>query len=181
VLDVFATHWTSEGFLSRQHEEARFAVGQDALRRFVATPLEAGRNVIAIERPFSVRLGGDTVRGRYDRLDSSPDGTIITDYKSSDVRDQKRAAEKARNSLQLQLYALAWEAEAGELPVALELHFLETGLVGRVRPDPVRLERTRSRVETVAAGIRAGEFAPQPSPVACGFCPYRQICPSSLA
>ena len=48
-------------------------------------------------------------------------GPIITDYKSSDVREQRRADERARDSLQLQLYALAWEAETGALPASLEL------------------------------------------------------------
>ena len=34
LLDVFATHWSSEGFLSRAHEEARYAAGVAALSRF---------------------------------------------------------------------------------------------------------------------------------------------------
>ena len=36
VLEAFSAHWSSEGFLSRDHEEARYAAGQAALRRFVA-------------------------------------------------------------------------------------------------------------------------------------------------
>ena len=181
VLEVFGSHWTSEGFLSRRHEEARFQAGREALRRFVATAAPEGRTVTAVERPFSVRFGPDTVRGRFDRVDSSPDGAVITDYKSSDVRDPRKAMEKARDSLQLQLYALAWQAEHGELPAAVELHFLESGLVGRVTPDDARLDRARRSLETAADGIRAGRFDPKPTPIACGYCPYRDICPSSAA
>ena len=44
----------------------------------------------AIERPFTFRLGQDQIRGRIDRLDETASGAVITDYKSSDVRDQKR-------------------------------------------------------------------------------------------
>ena len=143
LLEVFATHWSSDGFFSREHEEARYASGEAALRRFLADQLRDGASLpVAVERPFSVRLGRDTVRGRYDRLDETPAGTVITDYKSSDVRDPKKAAEKARDSLQLQLYALAYQAETGDLPAAVELHFLESGLTGRVIPDPARLEKT---------------------------------------
>ena len=43
--------------------------------------------------------------------------------KSSDVRDQKRADSKARDSLQLQVYALAHQSETGELPARVQLHF----------------------------------------------------------
>jgi DNA helicase-2/ATP-dependent DNA helicase PcrA len=177
VLDAFAAHWSSEGFVSRDHEEARYAAGREALRRFVATPAEPGRQTVAVERSFQVRLGDDVVRGRYDRVDAGPVGAVITDYKSSDVREQRKADERARDSLQLQLYALAWEAETGELPASLELWFLDSGLVGRTAPDPRRLDRARQTLSRVASGIRAGDFRATPDKVGCSYCPYRQICP----
>jgi DNA helicase-2/ATP-dependent DNA helicase PcrA len=182
LLEVFRTHWSSEGFFSREHEEARYASGEGSLRRFLAEQLRDGASQpVAVERPFSVRLGRDTVRGRYDRLDETPAGTVITDYKSSDVRDPKKAAEKARDSLQLQLYALAHQAETGELPAAVELHFLESGLTGRVIPEPARLDKARGVLERAAEGIRAGRFEARPDYVSCGYCPFRDICPSSAA
>lgn len=179
VLDAFAAHWSSEGFVSRDHEDARFAAGRDALRRFITTPVDAGRRTVAVERPFQVRMGEDVVRGRYDRVDEAPDGAVITDYKSSDVRDQRKADERARDSLQLQLYALAWEAETGELPASLELWFLDSGIVGRATPEPRRLERVRTNLATVAQGIRSGDFRARPDVVGCSYCPYRRICPSA--
>ena len=128
-----------------------------------------------------MRLGGDIVRGRYDRVDATAEGAIITDYKSSDVRDQRKADERARDSLQLQVYALAWEAETGELPQGMELHFLDSGVVGRVTPDARRLDRARRILTQAADGIRAGDFPARPDMVGCGYCPYREICPSSAA
>jgi DNA helicase-2/ATP-dependent DNA helicase PcrA len=180
LQEVFAAHWRSEGFLSRAHEEARYAAGIAALERFLAGGAEIdGRTTIGSERPFSVRLGDHAVRGRYDRVDDGPGGAVITDYKSGDVRDQKHADEKARDSLQLQLYALAWEAETGELPASMELHFLEHGITGSVRPDPARLERARETLARAATGIAAGEREPRPDRFTCGYCPFRDICPSA--
>ena len=182
VEEVFAAHWRSEGFLSRAHEEARYAAGLAALGRFVeGGASQPDRTTIASERPFAVRLGGHDLRGRYDRVDAAPDGAVITDYKSGDVRHQKHADEKARDSLQLQLYALAWEAETGELPQAMELHFLESGLTGRARPDPAKLARVGETLVAAAAGIAAGERTPTPDRFGCGYCPFRDICPSSAA
>jgi DNA helicase-2/ATP-dependent DNA helicase PcrA len=182
MTEVFAAHWRSEGFLSRAHEEARYAAGLAALARFAEGGASfEGRTTIASERAFAVRLGAHDLRGRYDRVDTGPDGAVITDYKSGDVRDQKHAAEKARDSLQLQLYALAWEAETGELPAAMELHFLESGLTGRIRPDAAKLARARQTLESAAAGIASGERTPTPDRFACGYCPFREICPSSAA
>jgi DNA helicase-2/ATP-dependent DNA helicase PcrA len=182
VLEVFATHWSSDGFLSRSHEDARFASGQNSLRRFLADEAREDASVpVAVERQFAVRFGQDTVRGRYDRVDETPDGTVITDYKSSDVRDPKQATQKARDSLQLQLYALAHEVETGELPAAVQLRFLESGTVGRIVPSRERLEKTRKTLETAAEGIRAGDFKARPDFMTCGFCPFREICPQSVA
>jgi len=182
LLAGFAEHWQSEGFLSRAHEDARFAAGQAALRRFRDDRLASGAPPpVAVEASFSVILGGDRLRGRYDRVDEGPEGAIITDYKSGDVPDGQRARQRARDSLQLALYALAHEAETGALPAVVQLHFLTSNTIGAVAPDPVRLERARARLTAAADGIRRGRFEPTPDAVTCGGCPFREICPASAA
>jgi DNA helicase-2/ATP-dependent DNA helicase PcrA len=105
----------------------------------------------------------------------------ITDYKSSDVRDPARARKRARESLQLQIYAMGYEAQTGRLPDAVQLHFLESGLVGRAEVDPKRLAKAREKIRTAAAGIRARDFEPRPDYLACGYCAFREICASSVA
>jgi DNA helicase II / ATP-dependent DNA helicase PcrA len=105
----------------------------------------------------------------------------ITDYKSSDVRDPAKARQRARDSLQLQIYAMAYEAMTGRLPDAVQLHFLDSGLIGRAEVDPRRLERGREKIATAATGIRARSFEPTPSTMACTYCPFHDVCPASAA
>ena len=105
---------------------------------------------------------------------------VITDYKSSDVRDPARARERARDSLQLQIYAMAYEAETGRLPDAVQLWFLESGLVGRAEVDPKRLGKARESIKRVAAGVRALRFEAAPDYLSCSYCAFRDICPSSV-
>jgi DNA helicase-2/ATP-dependent DNA helicase PcrA len=218
---AFDRAWSNEGFLTREHEEARLAAGRAALHRFRESQLQPGAVVPAyVEREFSFLLDGDRIRGRMDRVDierlpagegggegrddSAGDGSgtdarahadvvspalpglypervTITDYKSSDVRDPAKARERARDSLQLQIYALAYQAETGRLPDALQLWFLESGLVGRTEVDPRRLDRARASIRQAAAGIRALDFKATPEYLACGYCAFRDICPSSVA
>ena len=91
----------------------------------------------AVELEFVVPFGRDRVRGRYDRVDTDADGRVtITDYKSSDVRDPATAARRARESLQLAIYGLAWEAQHGRPPDDLALHFLELGDRGAQQREP---------------------------------------------
>ncbi|MCI0581621.1 MAG: ATP-dependent helicase [Chloroflexi bacterium] len=220
LIGALEAAWTNEGFVSREHELARLEAGRAALRRFRVTRLEPGTVAPAwVERDFSFSLGGDRIRGRFDRVDivalddgGSPlepdpataladasrpaqatradvvepslgllgrEEVTITDYKSSDVRDPAKARQRARESLQLQIYAMAYEAMTGRLPDAVQLHFLDSGLVGRATPDPARLERARGQIRTAATGIRARDYTPTPTTMACTYCPFREICPSS--
>ena len=208
--EVFDSAWSNEGFMSRDHEEARLAAGRAALRRFRLRQLEPDAVIPTyVEREFSFTLGGDRIRGRWDRVDVvpveegsaapaagddpsadvvsptlgmlGPERVTITDYKSSDVRDPAKARQRARESLQLQIYAMGYEAMTGRLPDALALHFLESGLVGKVDVDPKRLAKARERIAQAAAGMRARDYAPKPDYLACTWCAFREICPASVA
>ena len=172
--------WESAGFLTREHEEARRAAAHEAAARFWQDQQREPARPTAIEQDFTVAFGADRLRGRYDRVDRDDEGrVVITDYKSSDVRDLATANRRARESLQLAIYALAHEAQHGSLPDELALHFLESGIVGRAEPSERRLEKAQEKLSLVAEGVRAGRFDPDPSPMRCSYCPFREICPDA--
>jgi DNA helicase-2/ATP-dependent DNA helicase PcrA len=172
--------WESVGFLTREHEEARRAAAHEAVTRFWEDQQRDPARPIAVEQDFTVTFGPDRLRGRYDRVDRDDAGrTVITDYKSSDVRDLATANRRARESLQLAIYALAHEAQHGSLPDEMALHFLESGVVGRVEPNEKRLARAQEKLTAAAEGIRAGRFDASPGPMRCGYCPFREICPDA--
>jgi DNA helicase-2/ATP-dependent DNA helicase PcrA len=217
LLAAFDRAWSNEGFLTREHEEARLAAGRAALGRFRESQLRSDAVVPAyVEREFSFMLDGDRIRGRMDRVDIErldpadaatapeapgeadgarqhadvaspalpglyPERVTITDYKSSDVRDPAKARERARDSLQLQIYAMAYQAETGRLPDTIQLWFLESGLVGRTEVDERRLERARGSIRLAAKGIRSRDFEATPDYIACGYCAFKEICPASVA
>jgi ATP-dependent DNA helicase UvrD/PcrA len=173
--------WESVGFLTRQHEEARLAAARAALERFWAGQRTDPAVPTAVELDFVMPFGKDRIRGRYDRVDTDASGSVtITDYKSSDVRDPATAGRRARESLQLAIYAMAWEAQHGRPPDDLVLHFLESGIEGHSASSPRRLARASEQVASAAEGIRAGRFAATPSATRCGYCPFREICPDAI-
>jgi DNA helicase-2/ATP-dependent DNA helicase PcrA len=172
--------WESVGFLTREHEEARRAAAHDAITLFWEDQQRDPARPTAVEQDFTVSFGPDRLRGRYDRVDRDESGrVVITDYKSSDVRDLATANRRARESLQLSIYALAHEAQHGALPDELALHFMESGIVGRTEPSEKRLTKAQEQVAHAAAGIRAGRFDASPSAMRCGYCPFREICPDA--
>src|SRR5216683_2186828 len=176
-LLAFDNAWRNEGFLTREHEEQRKRGGIAALTRFYHEEEASGQKPTDVEREFGFTLGLDRVRGRFDRVDETPDGLVIVDYKSSDVTDQKKADQRAKESLQLKIYALAQHEMTGRLPARVELRFLESGLTGRHKPTLDDLVTARDAIEAAARGIRHREFEATPDYQACRYCPYNQICP----
>ena len=179
LLRAFDDAWLNEGFLTREHEEQRKRAGVEALTRFYHEEEASGARPAAVEQEFGFALGATKVRGRFDRVDHTPAGVVIIDYKSSDVTEQKKADQRARESLQLQIYALAQQEMTGRRPALVELRFLESGLGGRHRPTEDDLKSAAAAVEAAATGIRARRFAATPSYQTCRYCPYNQICPST--
>jgi ATP-dependent exoDNAse (exonuclease V) beta subunit len=178
-LLAFDNAWRNEGFLTRDHEEQRKRAGMAALTRFYHEEEASGQKPTDVEREFGFNLGLNRVRGRFDRVDETPEGLVIVDYKSSDVTDQKKADQRAKESLQLKIYALAQHEMTGRLPARVELRFLESGLTGRHTPTLDDLVTARDAIQEAARGIRQREFEATPDYQACRYCPYNQICPST--
>jgi DNA helicase-2/ATP-dependent DNA helicase PcrA len=186
LLDAFADNWSPEGFISREHEARRFQAGRKALRRFYRTEKKRGRVPLFIEHEFTVVEDKIQLKGRIDLVETGKlgkgkeAGTFIVDFKSSEVMDQKKADERVKDSLQLDIYAIAWQRLYGKLPDTLELFFLDSGLVGSVKPTEKDSAKAWERIRKVADGIRRGDYRATPDKRKCGYCAYNEICPSSV-
>ncbi len=177
LVAAFRAAWVSEGFLSREHEERRLASGEETLRRFFQHETQVPWAPTAVEKDFSFYVERNRIVGRYDLVIEQGGHATILDFKTGAVADQDKAEQRVRDSLQLDLYALAWLRSTGRLPDRVELRFLESGLVAGRRPTRDDADRTELGVRDVASRIRRREFPPKPSWNACGGCPFRDICP----
>jgi DNA helicase-2/ATP-dependent DNA helicase PcrA len=177
LLAAFRAAWVSEGFLSREHEEQRLRAGEALLRRFHAEEQRSPLRPSAVEDDFTFWLGRTRVHGRYDLVVEDAGGTTILDFKTGPVDDLETAQRRAEESLQLDIYSLAHLKTRGRLPERLELRFLESGLVAGKRPTLDDAARTEASIQEVASAVRARDFAARPSYMACGQCPFREICP----
>jgi DNA helicase-2/ATP-dependent DNA helicase PcrA len=177
LLAEYEKKWVNQGFLSWEHQEARKAAGRETLTRFWQQEEAEGVRPSFVEKDFGFALGADRVRGRFDRVDEELLGAVIVDYKTGEVATPRLADTRAKESLQLKIYALAWREMTGRLPERVELRFLESHTVGRHPPTDADLDEAAAAVKEAAAGIRARRFDASPSYRACRYCEYRQICP----
>jgi DNA helicase-2/ATP-dependent DNA helicase PcrA len=174
---AFRAAWVSEGFLSREHEEERLRVGALALRRFHREEALDPLRPTQVEEEFAFYVDRNRVQGRYDLVIEKDGHVSILDFKTGAVDDPKKAQQKANDSLQLDLYALAHLRTAGRLPDWVELRFLESGLAAGKQPTHEEAAATEERVRKAAGPIRRREFPATPSYLACGQCAFRDICP----
>jgi len=179
LLDCFEANFDPQGFLDANHQEERFRIGREALARFYQD--EEKRNCIpkSIEKDFSFVIGDNKITGRFDRIDMHTDGAVIMDFKTSAIKTQKDADKRVKESKQLALYALAYQHIFGVLPVAVELYFLESGIIGRHELKEDDLDDLKEDILKVSAGIRQQDYPAKPEFKACTYCAYNQICPSA--
>lgn len=176
IIKTFERAWKSEGFLTREHEEKRFETGKEALRKFLRD--EKDRNPPThVEKEFSFLFEKNLIRGRWDRIDIDNGEVVIIDYKTSEVDSDVNARRKAKESLQLSLYALAYRERFGRLPDRLELRFIESGLTGVTIKKEKDMEETIEIIRETAGRIRKKDFEARPAYMACGYCAYQFICP----
>jgi DNA helicase-2/ATP-dependent DNA helicase PcrA len=177
LVAAFRAAWISEGFLSREHEEARLQAGEEALRKFHRADALDPLVPTAVEQEFTFFVEQTKVMGRYDLVVERDGQVTILDFKTSAMDDEKRARERARESLQLDIYALAHLKTTGRLPDWVELRFLESGLAGGKRPTLEEAANTEAAIREVASALRSRAFPARPSYMACGHCAFRDICP----
>ncbi len=177
LLKKFESEWEASGFLTREHEEQRYEAGRQAIIRFYNRAENENAIPAYIEKKFRFNFESDTIIGRFDRVDILPSGTAIIDFKTSDISRQDEADNRAKKSTQLEVYALAWKTLTGKLPTSLELHFVDSGIIGSVTPTEKMIEKIQDIIRMAASGIREARFEPKPQYLSCEYCPFANICP----
>lgn len=180
LLDYFEANFDPQGFLDANHQEERFRIGREALVRFYKDEEKRCSAPKFIEKDFSFVIGDNKITGRFDRIDMEQGGAVIMDFKTSAINAQRDADKRVKESKQLALYALAYQHTFGVLPIAVELYFLESGIIGRYELTEDDLDDIKEDILEVSAGIRQQNFPAKPEYKACTYCAYNQICPHAV-
>jgi DNA helicase-2/ATP-dependent DNA helicase PcrA len=177
---AYKSAWKNIGFLSQEHEERRFEAGLDALQRFFEREEKTGIIPRYVEEPFSFMVEKNRIAGRWDRIDERNSEIFVVDFKTSDVHQQDAADKKARESLQLTIYAMAYTNMFDHTPDCLELHFLQSGLVGQAKVTEKMFRDSEEKIRSAAVGIRQRDYTAKPGYMSCKYCAYDEICPSAV-
>jgi putative RecB family exonuclease len=133
---------------------------------------------VGIEVTLEARLGDVRLRGIIDRLDHTPDGLVVVDYKTG--RAPSPAYEQAK-LLGVQLYALLCKEVLGQQPVEVRLLHLKEPTVITAHPSVQAIRGHRQKALAVWSAIeracQAEDFRPRMSPL-CSYCRFKPFCPA---
>src|ERR687898_409361 len=176
LRELFEASWRRSGFGDSDDEQQFRARAIAALEDYWRRDRESDSEAVWFERSFAFRIGPHLLRGRVDRVDRHPDGTFeLIDYKTGRAKTEQ----ELREDVQLSVYQMG-ARESWDLETSAQSYFyVLTGEKVPVAHSDEELERVRSTVEEIAAGILKQRFEPTPSPEICRFCDYRIICPAA--
>lgn len=179
LLSLWRQCFIAEGYASRAAMDSALQAGEAALTAFFGWWQTQPREVLAVEKGFSLAVPGTpglAVSGRFDRVERTEKGLIVIDFKSSGPRPE----EHLRTDLQLSLYALA-AADIWREPVAslVILSVTENGVTEQATSrSAAELRDALKTVRILHERIESRDFSATPSAGVCRHCPYRGICPS---
>lgn len=160
MLEVFRSAWRSEGFVSIRHENERRQQGEVSLSRYYLHHIDVFEPIVAVEQEFNLKIEEYkiNIRGRYDLVvkNTETHGVSIRDFKTSHVANERVAKDKVRDSVQMGIYALAWDSLSTEKVTSIALYFTESQLLAE--RTKIEHEKTLKKIAEAVDGIRAGKY-----------------------
>ena len=187
LLQVFQDAW--EGY---DNQVIRYGAGETRdeiggladrlLREFLRSEFSRPKgNIIGIEEEVrgEIMPGVPDLLGRVDLIVDTGDSLVVSDFKTA--RASWNVLKVEDLAPQLLLYSEVVKPMADGKPIKLEFAVLTKTKVPEltiydVPLDPQQVERTKKVVEQVWQAIQSGFYYPNPGPMTCGSCPFREPC-----
>ena len=187
LLQVFQDAW--EGYddqvIRYGAGETRDEIGGLAdrlLREFLRSEFSRPKgDIVGIEEEVRGEIvpGVPELLGRVDLIVDTGDSLVVSDFKTA--RASWNVLKVEDLAPQLLLYSEVVKPMADGKPIKLEFAVLTKTKVPEltiydVPLDPQQVERTKKVVEQVWQAIQSGFYYPNPGPMTCGSCPFREPC-----
>ena len=124
---------------------------------------------LALELAFNLKIGGNTIIGKIDRIDDLGNGKVqIIDYKTGTSKDKPEKE-------QLFIYQMAAQEILNLKPELLSYYYLDDGKILSFLGTEKELEQQKEKVLEQIEKIKNSEFEPTPG-WQCQYCDFKDIC-----
>lgn len=178
LLDLFDANFIDEWYTSDNEREDYREQGRQSLKVFHAQIVDNTPKVFGLEQGFTLKIGKVLVKGRIDRIDETPDGGLeVIDYKTGNPKTKLEWDDKR----QLVLYALALEqCLPNPKPIKkLTYYYLTNNTTVSFEPTDKDRDKLEQQVLDTMDKIAKSDFAPDPEPMKCKYCDFKDICPAA--
>ncbi|MCF7860192.1 ATP-dependent helicase [Patescibacteria group bacterium] len=174
LQSLLASHWVDDGYESSEQREDYYQRAQSALSFYLnafCPPTQTLPKVLFLEKSFSFKIGGETLKGAIDRVDQLEGGVEVIDYKTGRPKDKLLWKDRR----QLILYQLFLEEVLQIKVLSLKYYYVEDGSVLSFSPKEAEKEKLKLEVSAQIKAIKSRNFTPKPSQM-CKFCDFNRIC-----
>jgi len=177
MLAIYEQKWITDWYKDKIQREKYFEEGKKLLKTFYKNNETNWAIPARLEGWFNIKINGHSVRGRIDRIDQLPDGTLeIVDYKTGKSKEKLESDDKD----QLLLYQIATTelAEYNTLGKVQKLTFYYLNDDARLTflGTDKEIAKIQDKISTVIDKILARDFVPTPSEYTCKHCDFYDIC-----
>lgn len=159
--------WSDRGYASKKIADQAKKLAVQALHKFVAREKDSEKKIGGSEVPIKLEIPEAKlrIRGRIDAYFETEGGIELRDFKTGRKTDAESLSRRAKQSIQLRTYALAFQESTGQLPTQVVLDYVVSGTEGRAELTPKVIENHRRKLIDIANKIRSRDFRPKPSNV----------------
>jgi DNA helicase-2/ATP-dependent DNA helicase PcrA len=140
---------------------------------FLSAHSQLGGTPKEVEKKFGYDAAGIKITGKIDRIDTTPNGYEIIDYKTG-----KLDKTKLKSDFQLPIYSLACKELYGEFPSKVTYMFLTETEPYSQAQSPDDLKKIKDNLTEKFEEIKGSDFTATPENFKCSHCGYNRICPA---
>jgi len=175
LLALYDQNWINEWYPSDAIRDEYRKKGRESLIEYHTQITATPPTVAFIEKPFTIKIGDITIKGRIDRIDKINNAYKIVDYKTGNPKKDGKL--NWDDKKQLILYAIAAE-KCFDPPLhvtELEYHYLENNSTVSFEPKDKLKERLIEEIKSSVEAIKSSDFKPTPG-FGCNYCDFKDIC-----
>lgn len=183
AVQALEENWVTEGYASADEMAEAKSRGKDILTEYVANEFKRPKEskTLFVEKTFSMEFANFQLRGRMDRIEEYPDGSLeIVDYKSG---RETVTTEEVHNDIAMSIYQLLLEHAYPQIPIRSTIIALRTGHHATAQLNSTEIQELRQEVELIGNEIISTNFEMRPPSAKplCISCDFLPLCKKNKA
>lgn len=177
LKNLYNKNWIDEWYESKKQKEDYIKNGEKMIKQFYEDFQKNPPKImefsgqIALEMPFNLKIGSDTIHGRMDRIDNNNGEIEIIDYKTGRAKEKLSAEDKE----QLLIYQMACQEVLGIKPKKLTYHYLEENKKMSFLGTDLEIKNLKEKIKEIIRKIKNNEFNSLAGHN-CEYCDFKDLC-----